>query len=96
MRNRSRAFLAPVLAVAATAVALTTVAAPTASAETHSRLVFQEGFTGSSWAAAAQQCQTVGQQLVSQGKFDRFVCVVQINPISPQSILVVLDGYIDG
>lgn len=91
MRNSTHALLA----IAATAVALTAVAAPTASADTHSRLVFQEGFTGPTWPAAAAQCQTAGQQLVSQGKFDRFTCVAQINPISPQSILVVLDGYID-
>ena len=93
MRNRSRAFLAPVLAVAATAVALTAVAAPAASAATHSRLVFQEGFTGPDWQTAVAACNSTGQQLVSQGAFDRFVCVIQINPIAPQAILVVLDGY---
>jgi len=95
MRNRSRAFLTPALALAAAAMALTAVAAPTASAHTQSRLVFQEGFTGPTWQAAAAQCQTVGQQLLSQGKFDRFNCVALINPISPQSIDVGLDGYID-
>jgi hypothetical protein len=92
MRNRSRAFLAPALAVAAAAVALTAVAAPTASANTSTRLVFQESFGGSTWPAAEQACQTAGQQLVSQGKFDRFTCAPQLNPLT---IVVVLDGYID-
>lgn len=91
MRNRSRAFLAPALAVAAAAVALTAVAAPTASASTSSRLVFQQSFSGSTWLAADQACQAAGQQLVSQGKIDSFTCGPQFNPLT---IVVVLRGYI--
>lgn len=92
MRNRSRAFLAPALAVVAAVAALTAVAAPTASAGTSSRLVFQEEFTGASWPAVFTACQTTGQQLLSQGKFDRFNCVPEINPLV---IILFLNGYDD-
>lgn len=92
MRSRSRAFLAPALAVAAAAAALMAVVAPTASASTSSRLVFQESFGGSSWIAADDACQAAGQQLVNQGKFDRFTCVPRFNPLT---IIMVLNGYID-
>jgi len=91
MRNRSRAFLTPALAVAA-AAALMTVAVPTASATTSSRLVVQESFSGSSWLAADLACQTAGQQLIGQGKIDRFTCGPQFNPLT---IVVVLNGYVD-
>jgi hypothetical protein len=92
MRNRARAFFAPALAVAVATMALTAVAAPAASASTSSRLVFQEDFGGSTWVAAVDDCQAAGQQLVNQGKFDRFTCVPQFNPLT---IIVVLNGYID-
>lgn len=88
MRTRSRAFLAPALAAAV--VALTAVAVPTASATTSSRLVFQESFGGGTWLAADTACETAGQQMLGQGRFDSFTCVPQVNPIV---IIVVLNGY---
>ena len=91
MRNRSRAFLAPALAVAA-AAALMAVAAPTASASSSSRLVFQEEFSG---GVGIGECQTVGQQLLEQGRFARFVCTTYLNPIASGFYITVLDGYDD-